>query len=92
MSKIEFFLTIGLFLSGIGLTVIGFLFTRWMNKQEREIEIIKSEINSIKSNYLDRFQGVHNRLNEAEINIIKSIGELKLDISENYQRKRSVKK
>lgn len=92
MSQIEIFLSIGLFLTGIGLSVIGVLFTRWMNKQEKEIELIRAELNGIKMNYLDRFQGVHTRLNEAEVNIVKAIGELKLDISENYQRKRSVKK
>jgi predicted membrane protein len=92
MSQVEILLSIGLFVFGIALTVIGVLFTRWMNKQETEIEIIKKEINGIKTNYLDRFQSVHNRLQEAEINIIKSIGDLKLDISENYQRKRSAKK
>jgi hypothetical protein len=64
-------------LSGL-LGIVNFLFWGRIKRIEKDIEETKSKSSSIEKNYLNRFEEIHQKLNEVEKNIIKEIYDIKL--------------
>lgn len=61
----------------------------WFKKIEREVETIKEELNTVRLNYLSRFDEIKNLLNKGHLQIIERISRLEVLVDNNYKYKRN---
>lgn len=74
-----------LWLIGILLSLVNFLFWARIKRIEKDIDEAKKKTSSIEKNYLSRFEDLHNKLSEVEKNIIREIYNIKLSAFSNQR-------
>jgi predicted membrane protein len=74
--------------------VIGLLFAilkALIGKQAKQLDdrVAKNEfeVDEVKKNYLARFEEVKDAINDSKVNIIKAVGDMRVELVENYVTK-----
>lgn len=73
-----------------------FLLVMWFSRDklkniEEKISKVDKENDEIKNNYIKKFQDVHTKISEADLNNAERFGELKLFMSDTFMKKSECK-